>query len=566
MRHRTALLVLTTAAIVGACTGQTPTASPSAAVSVAQSEAPSATPSPISTPTPTPEPSGTVHLSPGSNSPLQGAVFFALRPAVDGFWLVGQMGDFTTPFLMKGSADGTTWTRRDLGSMAANLVDVAEGPQGTVLAQVTSDPNTGNQATTLWHSVDGTVFQPSGDQADLRTSSVANVFAGPTGFAAVGSIVDSSDENTNRIWTSADGISWKSAAGPSDGQIDQIVMTDLGYIGFDTGMNGSTPAAYGSKDGLTWSGGTNGSQGPFGVSETILSTPVVVGQTVATVRSDGTVWTGAISAGDAVPTVTWRHLTDADPLFAGAQITSAASSSSGATIIGFERTSLQPTVWRSADGIAWRRDALPASTFGGGASILLARSGNIDTTLGFEVNGDGVTVRRPWTSSTGDWAKSDVDLFGVMPAVASGPCPSTVPTDPDKMAAIPGPLRPTCFGHRTLHLTGFVGSCECGGVSFIDGRPDWLISGFGAAPLYVGGQKPNDTDLANSMPVWIARGVSPANPPFGSGIAITGHFDDPASADCRLFPIAGPPGDLEPKEAAIAECRQHFVATAIRRR
>jgi hypothetical protein len=294
------------------------------------------------------------------------------------------VGDFTTPFLVKGSADGSTWQRLDIGPIDGTLADIAEGAQGTVLVQVTSDPNTGDQATALWHSGDGTSFQPVDDQADLGKASVSSVFAGPTGFAAVGQIMSSSDEDTNRIWTSADGISWKSAVAPADGQIDQIVLTDLGYIGFDTGLYGSVPAEYASIDGLTWSRGADGTQGPFGQSDTVLSTPVVVGNTVAIVRNDGTVWTGSINAGDAGPTIAWRHLTEIDPSFAGAQVLSAAVSASGATMLGFDRTTLLPVIWRSADGSTWRRDAVDASTFGGGAATLLARSGEVDATLGFE--------------------------------------------------------------------------------------------------------------------------------------------------------------------------------------
>jgi hypothetical protein len=221
--------------------------------------------------------------------PLEGAAFAALRPAADGFWLMGMSRGFTTPFLLKGSADGATWTQLDISSIDGNLVDIAEGTHGTVLAQVTSDPNTGDQATTLWHSSDGVAFQPVDAQADLDKASVAAVFAGPSGFAAVGQIMSTSDENTNRIWTSADGRTWKSAAAPSEGQVDQVVLTDQGYIGFDTGLYGSVPAVYVSKDGLTWNRAQGGSHGPFGASDTTMSTPVVVGNTVSTVRSDGTV-------------------------------------------------------------------------------------------------------------------------------------------------------------------------------------------------------------------------------------------------------------------------------------
>ena len=567
MRHRTTLLMLTTAAIVSACSGQTPTPSPSLEPSRAPSQAASAEPSPIATPTPSPEPSGTVHLSPGANSPLENAVFYALRPAADGFWLIGSES-YEKPFLVKGSADGTTWKRLDIGSMAANLADVAEGQQGTVLVQVVSDTDTGDQSTTLWHSSDGTTFVPIHAQADLDKAGVERVFAGPSGFAAVGQIIDRSLESTSMIWTSPDGRSWSSAKTPAEVTIDHVVVLDDGYIAFETGAHGSVPAEYVSRDGLGWARDTADAKGPFGVADTSLSTPVAVGGTLATVRSDGTVWSGRIGAGANGPAVEWHRLAqvEAEQAFADTQVVSAASSSSGATLLGFDLITLEPTVWRSTDGISWQRESVDPTTFGGGVAMLVARSGDVDATLGFEVNADGDIVRRPWASRDRKWAIADGDVLGAMPAVASGPCPDSPPTDPDKLAAISPELRPACFGHQALHLTGFVGSCECGGTSTVIGRPDWLANDLDLAPLYIRGTRPSDDDPGASMPVWLAPSAGLPAPPYGSAVSITGHFDDPDSTLCRLIPMPGPPNDLTPKEAAIAQCRQHFVAASIRRR
>jgi len=53
------------------------------------------------------------------------------------------------------------------------------------------------------------------------------------------------------------------------------------------------------------------------------------------------------------------------------------------------------------------------------------------------------------------------------------------------------------------------------------------------------------------------------SPMLGGGLSVTGHFDDPASADCRGRPVDdagnGPFTDAQ----SIEWCRQTFIVTRI---
>ena len=56
-----------------------------------------------------------------------------------------------------------------------------------------------------------------------------------------------------------------------------------------------------------------------------------------------------------------------------------------------------------------------------------------------------------------------------------------------------------------------------------------------------------------------------AIPPVGTHVELTGHFDDPAAATCRMVPLPGAIGPVVPQARTVALCRQAFVATAIRK-
>jgi hypothetical protein len=113
--------------------------------------------------------------------------------------------------------------------------------------------------------------------------------------------------------------------------------------------------------------------------------------------------------------------------------------------------------------------------------------------------------------------------------------------------------RLACFGSDSITLTGTSGCGECGGASTDVARPEWLIGEFSAELLSVDPRlRLGDLSMRFSPD-------GPERPAAGSVVDVTGHFDDPAAADCRLevtvrntlLPVA--------RSLAVEACRQQFV-------
>ena len=125
-------------------------------------------------------------------------------------------------------------------------------------------------------------------------------------------------------------------------------------------------------------------------------------------------------------------------------------------------------------------------------------------------------------------------------------------------------LWPACFGNATLQITGYVAECGCGGVTNSQGRPAWLIDSLGFAPFYLAPA----VVQAETGPGGFGFRIDPAHPVTvpapGTHVEVSGHFDDPAAATCRVFPNPGAIGPVLPNAQTIAICRQAFVVSTLR--
>ena len=548
--------IVVIAALMSACTSSAP---PTGSVPLPSSrDVPSASPAP---PKPTPEPEGMVHLDRGSIFPLESAAYIAIRSGESGFWLLGSAeGIEPGSLLMVGQPDGTRWRQMRTTPFGPELVDITDGPMGTVIAQRIDDPETGPKATRLWFSEDREAFVPV---TDLDNVVPEAVFSGPAGFALVGGADDAEGTTVRTVWTSAEGRTWVPPRAGIDDAVDVAIVTREGFFAFGTGISGGL-AAFMSQDGIDWSRDAGGTSSPFGSEGMTTTRPVLVGPTISVVRSDGTVWAGEVSADGSVPRIDWRHVDVADALFTGASTIAAAASADGATVIGFDRSTLDPIAWTSPDGREWQRHDLDPAVFGGGVPDLLGRYGSVSVALGFAVNGDGQIIRRPWVSD-GDgsrWTAVDDMQFGLLPPTVEGPCPDRPPSTVKAIAALARELGPTCFGRTSFAIKGFVGTCECGGAALLRGQPGWLIDGVGLGTLYLASARSDS--MTGEYPTWIDPGRRLRIPKVGRPLEVTGHFDDPAAQTCRLVPEPGLPVEMPPRDATVAECRQHFVVTAIR--
>jgi hypothetical protein len=227
---------------------------------------------------------------------------------------------------------------------------------------------------------------------------------------------------------------------------------------------------------------------------------------------------------------------------------------------------LDPTLWGHADvlQVGWVADA----------PVVIGK----DLATGEPVAwlGEPVTHREvaPWTPVV------------EMPAAARPPRPERVsrcpalPATVDELLALDTGEGPRCFGSREMTVKGWLKQDQgCAGKSFLDARQMC-----GLISSNAGGWRPD----ANSAPAkwlvgerfagWYLRGTKDAvygpdiavyfdpshthHPARNGYFAVTGHFDDAASATCDDFVPSSYPM-FAPPQAYINECRRHFVVTGL---
>ena len=131
--------------------------------------------------------------------------------------------------------------------------------------------------------------------------------------------------------------------------------------------------------------------------------------------------------------------------------------------------------------------------------------------------------------------------------------------------------RLACFGDRELTIEGWEVT-GFGGFRYGTYTPEWL-NGF-LGELAVGGDVATDDTAfcclwASVEPGTVDTSREPVHSITGSHLRLTGHFNDPASVECRArdLPIsdAGPEGRLAEQLAISAElgCRERFVMTSM---
>ncbi len=489
-----------------------------------------------------------------------------------GFAMVGSTTSEDPTFSLEiGSADGSRWQRLD-ASPLGGLAGVAAGPRGWVgLSQHSANPGGAGLTTTIWYSADGLAWSEVPDQAGIGVSFPGPVTssAGGAGFAVVGQY-DDAGTSYPTVWTSIDGTHWNEADGLRQIGIDRVLVLNKGFIATASGASGSTASAFASADGVSWTAivsqpfdATNSSAGSIAAMvgfDSRLAT-LIVGPTTGAIA----VWTATPEVVNGTLTVPWQAHPEATSAFDSAGISGGSMGASAAVVLGYDRVTLQPLAWTSSDLVSWQRTDLDEATFDGGARDSVAAGPSGFVALGLAANLSGDLQTKIWHSVDGTaWQLADGDPLGSLPADPSGPCPEP-PADVLGFLAMAPALWPTCFGDRTLTVTGYVADCGgCGGASAETGEPSWLISPLGYSAFWLNpafiqadtGYGGFGVDIDPAHPVSV--------PPVNTHVALTGHFDDPAASTCRLVPNAGYIGGLLPPAWAIARCRKEFVVTAIR--
>ncbi|MFI5226290.1 MAG: hypothetical protein ACHQ3P_06405 [Candidatus Limnocylindrales bacterium] len=477
---------------------------------------------------------------------------------------------------------------------------VTRGPGGLIAV------GSGPLGAAVWRSPDGTAWSRIADSSALHDGEMHSVTHGAT-YVAVGTGAPAGDDPVAAVWTSDDGVAWHKAptvAAFRGATLLSVVGWNGGYVAVGLGgkPTGSAPEqrVWHSMDGTAWLPGT--------ISDDAAGQDLQLSD----VASNGSRLVAVDAAGLAVLVsddgATWRRVPDmnpfasADGLFDMTFTAIAATSSGGFVIVGADATG--PAAWVSSDGLSWTR--APAQTaFAPGdngsyaiTALIPLQSGLVG--VGVSPNGDAV---ESWTSSDGlNWSTQaspkvpdavvgtfgvegvaslggDLVAVGTYPPLASwtgrraaawvspplaAPAADVVPPAArcgDVAATLGGILsispadRLRCFGRRTLHLTalqaGF-GTEEC--AEF--GPQLDLVHRIAGAVNGCGPQLATELGPALlSLPIALAPSIGFKSPPKdGRTYAVTGHFDDSASARCRSA------------SAAVGDCRSVFVATSYKPR
>lgn len=572
MRSRLSFAALaTTIVLVAGCVGAgSPEPSSSAAPAPSSTVAASTAGAP-SSPSPT---AITARLQSGGDTPLEGAFVSSVTSTPAGFVLIGVARTYGSApsVVVSGSPDGRTWGRLDSTGLGSSFSAIAVGPLGWVASQqiAASPPSTGTTSV-LWFSTDGISWQQLPDQAGLATSSLdavsqSPISAGPQGFAIVGA--GDAGNAVPAVWLSGDGRTWRQASALNGLGIDQVLDLPMGYVAVS-----SAGAAEFSANGTSWQDLSTDPGSPFGANVGLMLTSV--GSTLSVLRYGASgaleIFSGDLGNDAGSSHVTWQHSATADAAFAGANASAAASSNAGALVLGYDRKSLAPIAWTSPDGSTWHRTMLDPATFGGGIPGLIAASGSARTSsfvaIGARTNTAGDMRAQVWRSDDGTaWSAAGGDLLGVLPAAPTGPCPATTPTAVEGFLAMAPSLWPVCFGIHTLRVRGYIADCGgCGGVTNEQASPAWLLDPLGYSAFWLSpAVVPADTGHGG-FGVMINPAHPVTVPQVQTHVELTGHFDDPAAATCRVWSNPGGFGLVEPREQTVAACKQAFVVTAIRK-
>jgi hypothetical protein len=108
-----------------------------------------------------------------------------------------------------------------------------------------------------------------------------------------------------------------------------------------------------------------------------------------------------------------------------------------------------------------------------------------------------------------------------------------------------------CFGTEQVLLEGTFGCGGCTGVFAGTFEPSWLAFPFTSAFLSV-----TDGNRIGPFAMRFAPG-GPAQPPPGTIVRVTGHFDDAAARGCTVSP-GEPPTPIDTRTAELY-CREQFV-------
>lgn len=458
------------------------------------------------------------------------------------------------------SVDGASWTPADtqFENHGFGAWTAAWGPSGWVAAN-TIEPE-GPPRTWLWESATGASWSPVGELIVPRASYVKQLVGSERGYVLAFGL-DTPDISS--LWYSPDGLVWQESVDPFTSvpgseypdDIVNLAATEAGFVAWRlTARQVDGVVAAFSANGRTWT--------PIDVaSETSVAwlQLALVGDSIIGLGRDPGGVTRAYSAplgtadGGTIALSRAAHL---DVAFDGAGIWTLVSDGQAAYAFGYEGSDRQDAVW-IGDGSSWRRIPPPADGFNEPVHLAAAGPGGV-VAVGAQPNGV-VTDPVLWHLGPDEaWTRQVTQAFPGVPPVDRGECPEP-PDSGLEFMTLHATVAVPCFGGRPLTFTAWSADCDgCWGRGRASRGPAaWLMNPPRAFFLLPMESRAGDGWWKDAIP---AAGLEWRDEYVGAWLRITGHYDDPAAAECRrrvpaeeLY-YAGP---LAEENA----CRQRFVVT-----
>lgn len=453
------------------------------------------------------------------------------------------------------SPDGATWTSATPPEAAhtAAFIWVDGGPTGWLLA-ASNDVNTDTAG--IWRSDDGVTWDELGAGA---LPGPPQRLIGYGGGYALAIRDDRTGTSFSTAFTSADGLTWRQVDVPNPEQ-----YFELGLVETATGIvvYGEAPDAtlvLSSTNGTSW---TDLSES--GAHAQIVGLAVRIGRSADELMAiSRDIASGAAMVWRTEPAgsgAAWIREPGAEAVLGDALIEQLVGTSDVAFAFGHSFDDGRLRAWQSSDGATWQElDASGLRIDAGITNVVAGPSGLV--AVGHVVTAAGPNPVFLRATGAATWEPEASPVLRASEHAVVGACPEP-PTTMIDWLGIPDAVGAECFGNDDIAFVGYVTQAGgCGGLAPGIFEPQWLANPFARTIVL----EPNEAEFGgcgSAVPHPAMDGSS------GIGWAtITGHWADPAAADCRVRPdpetVTGGPGStLSPTGLEFA-CRTRFVATSV---
>ena len=455
------------------------------------------------------------------------------------------------------SADGVHWSRLEDSTSSMWDSRYAHGPAGWL--RVGAGLRTGG-ATALWVSemgpegwqVIGPIegIPPSSYVGSLAGSEVGYLFVAENGRGF-------SPGGDPDLWFSSDGLTWHETEPLDDLGLRSpvtVASTSGGFYAWslDDSFGGPAgPAAF-SADGRHWVGVEDAPDG------TGLRIAAVGEGLVAIDHGPGSTqpraWIAEVDAGG----VTWRRTSDADAHFSGSAVSGLVSDGERATAFGMELPSERLLSWTFRDGAWSPPDRLPPEI--GGVPRLAAAGGGGVVVLG---QAPTLRARNPvfWAERDGTWVPEPRPVVVPVGDPSQAEC-DALPTNPIGLLFVERGLVVSCVGNTELTFRAWTEPCPgCYPTEPVDDPITWLVGSGPQLSLAINHSSAARFGITSPGVLDPALAYDPAWE--GVWLEVTGHFDDPRAADCRVEQGVPEISWYEGRTAIITGCRHAFVITGV---